>query len=159
LSPSLPANDVQIAKEDPMNEPIVPTLEPILIPEGAKKRKKKSRTPAVVISKPEPEVPKSPKPPEPPAEPKPEKFTLAHAFDYFYEPDGDEITINIERATRAVAFLMHWCSEMGNDDVEGRSVTGLAHILERIASEVARWDRHTIVYRGAPPKGEPPKAS
>jgi hypothetical protein len=142
-----------------MNEPIMPTLEPLLIPEGAKKRKKKSKTPAVVIAKPEPEVPQ---PPKPPADPEPEKFTLAQAFDYFYDPDGDEITVNIERATRAVAFLMHWSSEMGNIDVEGKSVTGLGHILERIASEVARWERHTVVYRGAPPKDEPentPEAS
>jgi hypothetical protein len=46
-----------------MNDPIIPTFEPLLIPEGAKQRKKKSKEPAVVIAKPEPEVPEPPKPP------------------------------------------------------------------------------------------------
>ena len=154
-----------------MNEPIMPTLEPWLIPEGAKKRaprKKKSKGPAAVISKPEPEAPEPPKTPEPPkekAEPEPEKFTLEQAFDYFYTPDGDEVTNNIERATRAVAFLLHWTTEMGNEDLEGRSAAGLGHILEHLASQVAKWDRHTVsyIYRNGPaPKDEPedtPEAS
>jgi hypothetical protein len=47
--------DGEMVKENSMNDPIMPTLEPLLIPEGAKKRRKpKSKSPAVVISNPEP---------------------------------------------------------------------------------------------------------
>src|SRR5580704_1068815 len=99
-----------------MSEPNTPPLEPWLIPEAPKTRaprKKVPKGPAVVITNAKIEVPASPKTPEPPAKPGPEKFTLAEAFDYFYSPDGDETTVNIERATRAVAFLLHWATEMG----------------------------------------------
>jgi hypothetical protein len=152
-----------------MNDPIVPKLEPMLIPEGStKRRKKKSKGPAVVFHNttteahepPKVEVPEPPKPPEPPAEPEPTKYTLEQAFDYFYGP-VDEWELNIERATRAVAFLLHFCSEMGNEDVEGRSAAGLGHILERVAAEVAQHPMPEIRYIavGPAPKDEPTNPS
>lgn len=144
-----------------MNEPIMPTLEPMLIPEGAKKRtrrKKNSKRPAIVIAKPEPdEVPGPPKPPEPPSKPKPEKFTLEQAFDYLYTPDGDERMVNIERAIRACAFLLHWATEMGNVDLKGGSATGLANILEHVAREVARHPAPEIRYVGGPAPTDVPE--
>ena len=87
---------------------------------------------------------------EPPREPgEPEstekKYTLAEAFDYFVTL-GDEqpptSQINNERCIRAVAFLLHYCSQHGNADVYGFIAHGLAHVLEQCASEVERPDEH-----------------
>lgn len=147
-----------------------PPFVPLLTPEGAKKRKKKKpKGPAVVIdakTEPQAQVPEPPKPPESAAEPEEKTYTLEQAFSYFYDvPADEERVFNIERVCRAVAFLLHWTSEMGNHDVEGRSAAGLGHILEQVASEVAEYPPPEIryVYRGGPaPKDEPedtPEAS
>lgn len=71
--------------------------------------------------------------------PQPEKFTLAQAFDYFWEPSGHPSEdVNLERAVRAVGFLLHWCSDMGNDPLEGHSAHGLGHILEFTADQITQ---------------------
>lgn len=134
-----------------MNEPNTPPLEPWLIPEAPKTRaprKKVPKGPAVVISSattgvpgpPKAEVPE--KPTDQTSEPSdgPRKCTLEQAFNYLWQPvpDDEEKDFNVERATRAVAFLLHWCSELGNEPINGNAANGLGYILEQVASEVAR---------------------
>jgi hypothetical protein len=67
-------------------------------------------------------------------------MTLEEAFDYFCIPEGRNHSrnspFNLERAVRAVAFLLHWQSDIGNEDVEGNSANGLAFILEKIAAQL-----------------------
>ena len=71
--------------------------------------------------------------------PQPEKFTMAQAFDYFFEPSGHVAEdVNLERAVRAAGFLLHWCSNMGNDSVEGNAAHGLGHVLEFTADQITQ---------------------
>lgn len=75
-----------------------------------------------------------------PALPRKEKFTLAEAFDYFHIPGGDfpeESSLNDERCVRAVAFLLHYCSDHGNEPITAMAAEGLAHILEFAGKNVA----------------------
>jgi len=127
------------------SEITTPPLEPYLIPESPRAE------PGV-----EPAIPERNKiavlasinsqtPPQQPAirnrlrRAKPEKFTLAQAFDYFFEPSGHvSEDVNLERAVRAVGFLLHWCSNMGNDSIEGNSAHGLGHILEFTADQITQ---------------------
>jgi hypothetical protein len=144
-----------------MKAPIMPTPEPLLIPQK-KRRNKKSKGPAVVVMAKVPEPPKPPEPPEPAAKPEPKKFTLEEAFGYFYEMDHSadvQNTIDIERATRAVAFLLHWSSNMGNAEIDGRAAAGLGHILEKVASDMAKYPPPKVVYIGGPEPENPPEAS
>ena len=82
------------------------------------------------------------------------KFALTEAFDYFAVPNSaGELTegaFNNERCVRAVAYLLHYCSENGNRDVDGSSALGLGLVLEQCAGKIAlaeerrRWLReHT----------------
>ena len=66
--------------------------------------------------------------------PKHECLTVEQAFDYFYEPDGrDREDVDDERALRAVAFLLHWASEIGNQAPNSNLVNGLGFALEMFA--------------------------
>ena len=83
------------------------------------------------------------------------RYTLEEAFDYFMTPpdeNPDTSQINNERCIRAVAFLLHYCSNHGNDDVYGWTAHGLGYVLEQCASDVRRPDEHRKWLRehGAP---------
>lgn len=69
-----------------------------------------------------------------------EKFTLEEAFDYFHISEDDRdpsvSSRNLERVVRSVAFLLEWCSEHGNESVEGFTAHGLARILDRCANRL-----------------------
>jgi hypothetical protein len=50
----------------------------------------------------------------------PRTFTLDDAFSFYVTSDDClESSLNLERAVRSVAFLLHWCSQAGNEPVEG----------------------------------------
>jgi hypothetical protein len=68
-----------------------------------------------------------------------EKYTLAEAFDYFQGPSDREQhdRLNVERGLRSVAFLLTWCSDIGNQPVDGNAANGLARILELCADRAA----------------------
>ena len=61
--------------------------------------------------------------------PKPKKFTLAEAFDHELSE-----AVNLEKAVRAVGFLLHFCSDIGNRDVNGWLAEGLGHVLDFTAN-------------------------
>jgi hypothetical protein len=68
-----------------------------------------------------------------------EKYTLEEAFNFYFTAIDDDTlysALNLERAVRAVAFLLHWCSETGNEPVEGNAANGLGYILEFTASQI-----------------------
>jgi len=69
----------------------------------------------------------------------PAKYTVAQAFDYFYGPRsrGEHDALNHERGIRAVAFLLTYCSEIGNEMIDGNATNGLARILEFCATRNA----------------------
>ena len=61
----------------------------------------------------------------------PQKFTLAEAFSPFTIIGGeDAIDSDLERGLRAVAFLLHSLSDIGNNDVEGFVAHGLGYVIE-----------------------------
>ena len=64
--------------------------------------------------------------------PKPERYTVEEAFDYFYGPTSSDEhdALNEQRVIRAVAFLLTYCSQHGNESVDGNLANGLARILE-----------------------------
>jgi len=66
----------------------------------------------------------------------PEKYTVAQAFDYFYGPHSSDEhdTLNDERALRAVAFLLTYCSQQGNQLLDGNAANGLARVVEFCAA-------------------------
>jgi hypothetical protein len=66
------------------------------------------------------------------------KYTIAQAFDYYYGPTGmdEHEQFNDERGIRAAAYLLSYCSQHGNEMVDGNAVNGLARILEFCASRV-----------------------
>jgi len=70
------------------------------------------------------------------------RYTLDEAFDYFNIPDDthhepNTYPLNHERCIRAVAFLLHYCSAHGNENVSGFVAHGLGHVLEECASNIA----------------------
>ncbi len=68
---------------------------------------------------------------------KPPKITLEEAFSYFYELKGLEPSaLNLKRGILAVAFLLTWLSDMGNQSVDGNAVNALAYILKYCAAEI-----------------------
>jgi hypothetical protein len=71
--------------------------------------------------------------------PAPQKFTLAQAFDYYYGVGSSEQCdyLNDERSIRAAAFLLTYCSQHGNEMIDGNAANGLARILEHCASRMA----------------------
>ena len=81
---------------------------------------------------------------QPPPGPELEKFSLSEAFDYFNISDDDRdpsiSSMNLERAIRAVAFLLEWLSQHGNESVDGFTAHGLAQILDRCADKVASFN-------------------
>jgi hypothetical protein len=72
-------------------------------------------------------------------------YTVEQAFDYFYGPTSSDARteLNDERAIRAVAFLLSYCSEHGNQSIDGNAANGLARILELRATHSSagggRW--------------------
>ncbi len=69
------------------------------------------------------------------------KFTLEQAFDYFYTPreaNGDprEDSLNLERGLRAIAFIIHWQTEIGNEPLDGNMANGFAYLLESMAGKI-----------------------
>lgn len=86
----------------------------------------------------------SPAPGPAPGAPAEAKYSIAEAFDYFNTPDGEQPSashFNNERCIRAVAFLLHHCSQYGNEDVQGFIAHGLGHVLEQCASDIDRVER------------------
>ena len=76
-----------------------------------------------------------------PSDPKPKRYTLEQAFDYFNSgPDDEFEDFNNERCVRAVAFLLHYCSEMGNENMHGYAAHGLGHVLDRCANQMGWAD-------------------
>jgi hypothetical protein len=73
-------------------------------------------------------------------EEKVEKYTIEQAFNYFYGPEENVECeqFNTERGIRAVGYLLTFCSQYGNEALEGDAAVGLARILECCASELAR---------------------
>jgi hypothetical protein len=70
---------------------------------------------------------------------KPDKYTIEQAFNFYFTARDDDVfysQLNLERALRAVAFLLHWCSNTGNEPVEGNAANGLGYILEFTASQI-----------------------
>jgi hypothetical protein len=67
-----------------------------------------------------------------------EKYSVEQAFDYFYGPTSSDAhdKLNQERAIRAVAFLLTYCSEHGNRSLDGFAANGLARILELSATRI-----------------------
>ena len=110
-------------------------------------RKHRKSAVAVSPSQPEREVPVEPSPgvsaktDSPRSIKEPDVMTLDEAFNYYWAPntcaDGRNSPLNLERAVRAVAFLLHWQSDIGNERVEGNSANGLAFILEEVAAQLA----------------------
>ncbi|HEY6126845.1 MAG TPA: hypothetical protein VIW23_01570 [Candidatus Acidoferrum sp.] len=77
---------------------------------------------------------------------KPRTYSLADAFDYFDIPTEDESLdlspLNNERCVRAVALLLHSCSQGGNESVLGLVAHGLGHVLENCAAKIAQIEAH-----------------
>jgi hypothetical protein len=69
-----------------------------------------------------------------------EKYTIEQAFNYFYGPEEDAKCeeFNNERGVRAVAYLLTYCSQYGNESLDGDAAMGLARVLKCCASEIAR---------------------
>ena len=113
-------------------------LDPILVPDSPEKatskRKRRSKPKPAVV----PLAEKVPNPPPDKQKPEPPRFTIEDAFDYLSTPACNESELQNERCVRAVAFLLHYCSEVGNEEVQGFAAHGLAHILEKCASNMAR---------------------
>jgi hypothetical protein len=120
-----------------------PPLEPILIPDSpldqenrthAKPESKRRPEPVAMVQKP----PKAKKPRRTKiAVP---LFTLEDAFDFFSVSPGGERTdseFQNERCVRAVAFLLHYCSEYGNEAMEGSAAHGLGLVLQKCAGNIA----------------------
>jgi hypothetical protein len=104
----------------------------LLLTPDAPSRPDSKRKPTVLFAK------KRKKPEKPPRSrrPKPEKYTLAEAFDFLFNVGTDTMgVLNFERAIRAVSFLLQWCSETGNEDVQGHIANGLGYILEHTAGQ------------------------
>ena len=113
-------------------------LEPYLVPEAPEGESAQPAAPPAV-AKPQPVAILRPKPSKAKRlkGPKPEMFTMEQAFDYSWKPDGKSFEeANIERALRAVGFLLHQCSEMGNERMEGNAANGLGFILEETANKL-----------------------
>ena len=51
------------------------------------------------------------------------------AFDYSQGAVGE----NSKKAILAVAFLIEWATDVGNEDLEGNAAAGLARILRQVA--------------------------
>ena len=68
------------------------------------------------------------------------RYTIRQAFDFFYGPDNRERhrQFNDERALRAVAFLLTYGSDIGNEFLDGNAANGLARILELCAERMMR---------------------
>jgi hypothetical protein len=75
-----------------------------------------------------------------------EKYTLEEAFDYFNIPDDEpgQCELNNERCVRAAGFLLHYCSEHGNENVHGFIAHGLGVVLEKCASNIAQMCRQRL---------------
>lgn len=69
-----------------------------------------------------------------------DKYTIDQAFDYFYGSEDECNLLNSERGVRAVAYLLTYCSEMGNEPLDGDAAVGLARILNYCASDLARLE-------------------
>lgn len=98
--------------------------------------RRKSTLP-VVYSQADPSIQKQSKKPKPirPRRAQPRKFTIAAAFSPFTIVSGEE-GIDVERGLRAVAFLLHSLSGIGNADVNGFAANGLAFVVEHYADRV-----------------------
>lgn len=66
------------------------------------------------------------------------KYTIVQAFDFFFGPQDRDAheQFNDERGIRAVAFILTYCSQIGNNVVDGYAANGLARILEYCASRI-----------------------
>lgn len=71
-----------------------------------------------------------------------QKFTMQEAFDYYCSRAGGELhRDNNERALRAVAFLLHHCTDIGNESLDGHAANGIAFLLEYLADSLHRRGR------------------
>jgi hypothetical protein len=116
LAESLLVPDVQDAPFAPQLRPVLVFHKPVA--SAAKKRPHKPRAKRRAI----------------------EKYSVEEAFDYYYGPKAADAhdALNEERAIRAVAFLLTYCSEHGNESLDGNSANGLARILELNATRTRR---------------------
>ncbi len=71
-----------------------------------------------------------------------EKYRINEAFDYFCDTEeGDEN----ERCVLAVAYLLTFCSQGGNESLDGDAAIGLARVLKSCASEMARVEARRLL--------------
>jgi hypothetical protein len=69
---------------------------------------------------------------------KPRKFTVEEAFSMNIEPPELAASdFHLERAIRAVAYLLHWGSDDGMTPIDGFAAFGLSRILNRCAEWAA----------------------
>jgi len=79
--------------------------------------------------------------------PKEKLYTLEQAFDYFHGPTEECPEFQNERAVRAIAFLLHYFSEEGNEDVDGYVAHGLGQALEISAAKIAQASARRLYLR------------
>lgn len=65
-----------------------------------------------------------------------QRFTIEDAFNFYYEADGIEWEeLNLKRAVLAVAFLLDFLSDGGNEPVDSLVANGLAAALKKCARD------------------------
>ena len=67
------------------------------------------------------------------------QVTLERAFDYLREFGGPEESeeFNVERVLRAIAYLLQWSTDCGNQALDGSVACGLALLTQQAASRIA----------------------
>lgn len=59
--------------------------------------------------------------------------SIESAFSYSQQHD----TLDLEKCLRSVSYLLEWCSDVGNQEVDGFAAQGLAQIV-KLAAEATR---------------------
>ncbi len=103
-----------------MNDPIMPTLEPLLIPEGAtKRRKKKPKSPAVVIATPE----------------TPESAETRTWLDNVDDSQRDTAVQNLLHAARGASLILWSLSDKERKDIDWGAITSGLYAALRVAAD------------------------
>lgn len=116
-----------------MSQSTTPPLDPVLLP-GSERPERQLAT-VSVIKKTSARHGKSKR-----RNANPAKFTIEDAFNFFrtpYDSDRGEIEFQNERCVRSVAYLLHYACDYGNKDLRGDIASGLGHVLEKCASDIA----------------------
>ena len=66
---------------------------------------------------------------------------------------GDNTDVNLEKAIRAIAYLLEWSSNIGNESPDGFAVYGLGKLLQKCADQVPRLQPEIVVVGGAAGSG------